>query len=227
MPKPGLTGGTSIDNRASITFDTNPPIDTPLWSNRLDGTAPASQVLGLGASSDSASFTVRWEAQGSPPDLRDFSVYVSEDGGSYRPWRVHTPATADTFAGCCGHVYSFYSLARDSSGNLEAVPGSPDAQTLARSAVGDAGAWSLALEGARPNPAFGPVRVWFTLPSRERAVLEVLDVAGRRLLRREVGQFGAGRHSVDLSASVRRPGLYFLRLAQGGRVLRERMAVIR
>jgi len=68
--------------------------------------------------------------------------------------------------------------------------------------------------------------VWFTLPSRERAVLEVMDIAGRRVLRREVGSLGPGRHLVDLSASLRAPGLYFLRLAQGGQLLRARVAVI-
>jgi hypothetical protein len=70
------------------------------------------------------------------------------------------------------------------------------------------------------------VRVWFTLPSRERATLEALDIAGRRVLHREVGQMGPGRHSVDVSASIRKPGIYFLRLAQAGRVLTARVAVI-
>ena len=70
--------------------------------------------------------------------------------------------------------------------------------------------------------------MWFTLPSQEPATLELIDVAGRRVMRREVGSLGPGRHSLDMGASTRlRPGLYFLRLAQRGRVLNARVAVIR
>jgi hypothetical protein len=73
----------------------------------------------------------------------------------------------------------------------------------------------------------GRARVWFTLPNRGPAVLEVIDVAGRRVWRRDVGEMGAGRHSMDVTAAAKRPGLYFLRLVQGPEVLRARMAVIR
>jgi hypothetical protein len=50
----------------------------------------------------------------------------------------------------------------------------------------------------------------FTLPNRERATLDVVDVLGRRVLRREVGSLGPGVHSVTLEAAPPiRPGLYF------------------
>jgi hypothetical protein len=224
-PRANLANGSPIRNHATIYFDGIPTV-TPEWSNTLDTTAPESQILPLGPFADSASFTVQWAASGTPLDLRDYSVYVSESGGAYRPWRLNTIATADTFVGPGNRSYSFYSLARDSSGNLEAVPGAPDAQTFSRADVGDARAWTLALEGARPHPAVGKVRVFFTLPSRERATLEVMDVAGRRLVRREVGALGPGRHSVDLTAAVRRPGMYFLRLTHSSRTLNRRMVVI-
>lgn len=227
MPKPGLGGGTVIRNRATIDFDGSPLL-TPEWSNTVDITPPESQVLPLPPNQDSLSFTVRWQAVGSPPDLQNYSVYVSENGSTFRPWRVQTTATADTFSGPGGRTYSFYSLARDSSGNLEPVPPAPDVQTFSRvDAPQPQARLALSLEGAVPNPATTAPRVWFTLPSRDRATLEVMDVAGRRLFRREVGAMGPGRHSVDVSAATRRPGLYFLRLAQGGRTLDARMAVIR
>jgi hypothetical protein len=63
---------------------------------------------------------------------------------------------------------------------------------------------------------------------RETATLDLIDVAGRRVLRREVGSLGPGPHSVTLEAAPPiRPGLYFLRLARGPRVLTDRVAVIR
>jgi sugar lactone lactonase YvrE len=76
---------------------------------------------------------------------------------------------------------------------------------------------AFALEGVRPNPAFGGrMLVHFALPHGAPATLELLDVAGRRVRERAVGSLGAGRHVVDLSGSQRlTPGLYFLRLTQG------------
>ena len=136
-------------------------------------------------------------------------------------------ASADTFAGRGGHRYAFYSVARDTSGNIEAVPGSPDAETFTQVAVGDAAGWRLELAGAYPNPARGEIRVWFTLPSREPATLELMDVAGRRVIRREVGSLGPGPHALTLGSPSLRPGLYFLRLAQAGRAIRGRAVVVR
>jgi hypothetical protein len=226
LPRAGLGHGTQISNLAAIDFDGN-TLNTPLWTNTIDTGAPQSNVLPLGATQDSASFTVRWQSTGGSADFRDYSVYVSENGAPYRPWRLHTQATADTIVAPGGGNYAFYSLARDSSGNLEGVPPAPDAETFSRVSVAEGDRFELALEGAVPNPVLGRARVWFTLPDRERAVLEVMDVAGRRVWRGEVGERGPGRHSVDVSAAARRPGLYFLRLVQGAEVLRARMAVIR
>jgi hypothetical protein len=73
----------------------------------------------------------------------------------------------------------------------------------------------FALEGARPNPAFGGrMVVHFALTGGESATLELLDVAGRRVRERAVGMLGAGRHAVDFGDGLK-PGLYFLRLIQG------------
>jgi hypothetical protein len=87
---------------------------------------------------------------------------------------------------------------------------------------------ALALEGLRPNPAAGDARVAFTLADDSPATLELLDVGGRRLLAREVGALGAGRHVMALEAGrPLAPGLWFLRLTQGGRSVTARAAVVR
>jgi len=71
------------------------------------------------------------------------------------------------------------------------------------------------MEAPRPNPIVsGPLTVRFTLPLAEPARLELVDVAGRAVVTREV--LGAGDHAVDLVAERRVPaGLYFVRLTQG------------
>ncbi len=86
----------------------------------------------------------------------------------------------------------------------------------------------LALEGAHPNPAVDYLNAAFALPSGDQATLDILDIMGRRVVEREVGQLGPGRHVVRLEVGARvPPGLYWLRLSQGGRSLVARAIVIR
>lgn len=86
----------------------------------------------------------------------------------------------------------------------------------------------IALLGAAPNPSRGPVRVRFSLGGTGPATLELLDLAGRRVARRDVGGLGAGTHAVELGAGrALPPGLYFVRLAQGGETREVRVAVLK
>jgi VCBS repeat protein len=86
----------------------------------------------------------------------------------------------------------------------------------------------FALEGFRPNPALRAPAVAFTLADASPATIEVLDLAGRRVLLREVGGLGAGRHLVPLESSTRlAPGAYVMRLRQAGRTLSARGVVVR
>jgi hypothetical protein len=79
---------------------------------------------------------------------------------------------------------------------------------------------SLALHGMEPNPAVNNLTVAFSLPDAEPASLELLDLAGRRLLSREVGSQGPGRHVVSLGRAGSLPaGVYMIRLQRGNRVL--------
>lgn len=78
---------------------------------------------------------------------------------------------------------------------------------------------AFALAGVRPNPArAAPFEVRFALPDAAPATLELLDVAGRLVARREVGSLGGGEHVVRMpERATVRPGRYLLRLTQGGR----------
>jgi hypothetical protein len=87
---------------------------------------------------------------------------------------------------------------------------------------------AFALEGIRPNPSFGGrLSVTLTLPVSAPARLELLDVSGRQVAAREVGELGAGRHAVDLIGGRRlKPGLYLVRLTQGTNARVTRVAVV-
>src|SRR5207344_1739845 len=66
----------------------------------------------------------------------------------------------------------------------------------------------------RPNPArLGRFRVDLVLPTDTPASLALFDVAGRRVMTREVGSLGAGRHAVDVAdGTALAPGVYLVRL---------------
>ena len=92
----------------------------------------------------------------------------------------------------------------------------------------DLPATRLALLGASPNPATTRLWVRFTLPDDRPASLELVDVSGRALRRIDVGSLGAGAHGVDLAAGhAPEPGVYLVRLIQGGRSLTRRACVVR
>jgi hypothetical protein len=82
---------------------------------------------------------------------------------------------------------------------------------------------------ATPNPASANrLSVNFSLTGREAARLEVFDITGRRLRSLDVTRFGPGPHQADLAeGGCFAPGLYVLRLSQGGRAWTARAVVMR
>lgn len=86
----------------------------------------------------------------------------------------------------------------------------------------------LSLAGVSPNPAEGDLRVAFSLPAEGGATLELFDLRGRLLARREVGAMGAGEHRVSLDDGRHvRAGVYLVRLVRGDIVLTAKACVIR
>ena len=68
--------------------------------------------------------------------------------------------------------------------------------------------------------------VSLSLPTSDPATLELIDVAGRRWLGREVGGLGAGMQRVELAPGQVPAGVYFLRLQQRGRVAMTRVVLL-
>jgi hypothetical protein len=93
--------------------------------------------------------------------------------------------------------------------------------TLGPSATVDASAGlpvELALEVDSPARN-GRLKLRFALATAAPATLELFDVTGRRVVWREVGSLGSGPHTLDATEGGRlTPGLYLVRLAQGGNV---------
>ena len=86
----------------------------------------------------------------------------------------------------------------------------------------------LALRGGWPNPTHSKLTVAFSLASADLARLDVFDAGGRMVMSRSVGSLGAGEHLLALEGSTLplRPGLYIVRLSQGGRKLSARVVLL-
>ncbi len=128
-PRQGLTTGTQISEEGSVVFNTNPPINTNIWTNRLDSTAPVSQVSPLSNNSVCQDFQVQWTGSDSGSGIRNFTVYASDNGAPFAPWLTNTAGSSGVYNGTVGHTYGFYSIARDQVGNIEPGKSSAEATT--------------------------------------------------------------------------------------------------
>ncbi len=86
---------------------------------------------------------------------------------------------------------------------------------------------TAALAGFVPNPSTGAPRIAFALRGGERAQLDVVDLAGRVVMTRDVGSFGPGSHTIDLAGPRLSAGVYVMRLTQGDQVHTARGIIVR
>jgi hypothetical protein len=86
----------------------------------------------------------------------------------------------------------------------------------------------LQLAPVRPNPVRSAMSIAFMLPVRGPVRLDLLDVAGRRVMTRELGTMDPGPHTIELALDSRaRAGIYFVRLGHGGRATMRKAIVVR
>ncbi len=163
-------------------------------------------------------------AVNSETDLAGYRLYRGSSAGFVPSEANLVSAQADTGFADPGAPGSYYKVsAVDIHGNESGdALLSPDATT----AVG-AGPIAFALE-RMPSPVVGGrFTARFSLPVDARATLEVIDVTGRALVRREVGMLGAGSHAVALGEGRSfGSGIYFVRLVQGAKSATARVVVI-
>ena len=98
--------------------------------------------------------------------------------------------------------------------------------------VDDALPASLMLAPAFPNPARVSTTLRFALPHAARVTLVLYDATGRRVRELIDARLPAGEHSAlwdgrGDSGSLAPSGLYFVALTSEGRMLRERLAILR
>lgn len=208
------------------------------WSgtNYLDDT----QFLDWGGSSDEAQMEaaasattsaahLEWDVQGETGTCA--AVYRRDAGG---PWTALAEATVDASGRvihddetvAAGNSYDYMMVVGSERG--ETFGGATTVAVPSLVAVDPGPSVSFALHRVMPNPTTDRLTVSLALPSSQPATLDLVDVAGRSWLSRDVGALGAGTHQVDLSIGGGRApaGLYFLRLAQAGRVATTHVVVL-
>jgi len=136
-PSHALSTGTQIQDQSTVVFDALAAIPTNIWLNTVDNTAPVSQVAALPPSESSSSFPVQWSGTDVGAGMRDFTIYVSDNGGPFTVLQTNTTATSASFAGQIGHTYGFYSIARDLVGNVEGAKSAAEATTQVVQGVAD------------------------------------------------------------------------------------------
>ena len=192
-----------------------------LWALYLDETTPTTLSL-VSADATPQRVELRWQT----PDGRDLRVRVqrSAAGEAWRTLAEPVPA-ANGWITYVDHDV----LAGATYGYRIAVAESDGDHYYGETSIVVPLASALTLVGARPNPSDGPLMVSFSLASGATARLELLDVAGRRVLARAVGTLGAGMHTLRLDDAGPRPpaGLYFLRLEQGSQSRTARVVITR
>jgi K319-like protein len=86
----------------------------------------------------------------------------------------------------------------------------------------------VAVESVWPNPAAGDVGVAYSLKNVGPASLELVDIAGRPLLHRDLGAPGPGHFRTRLTRSrALPPGIYWVRLTQAGRSATSKVVFVR
>jgi len=191
----------------------------------VDNLPPVPPAPFTGAYASGATY-LHW-GENTEPDLWYYAVYrgSTED---FVPGPGNLIASqADTGYVDVGPAGGYYKLsAVDANGNESGYALLTPSETAG---VEDGEALCFALGAVRPNPMRGDrLSVEFVLARTGAARLELLDVAGRRVIGREVGVLGIGRHQVDLASGARlKPGLYLVRLVQGPNSRTTRVAVLR
>jgi RHS repeat-associated protein len=128
--KPNLATGIQLTTEASIVFDTNDPINTPVHLNTVDNTRPSSAVTALPSTTRNTSFNVAWTGNDGGSGIASYDIYVSTNGGQPVLWKDDTTDTSAIYNGQTETTYSFYSVATDNVGQTEAAPTQADTTIL-------------------------------------------------------------------------------------------------
>jgi hypothetical protein len=213
QPKNGVVSGTVLSNKASIVFDSNVPIITPVWQHIIDTLPPQSRVSSLPPVITSKRFEVKWSGTDAHAGVNEYAVYVSENDGLFTKWKDYTAAVSDTFNGEFNKTYKFFSIASDRAGNFEEAPVDPTAVPDAVARVeSPTNVAELPDEKLIVYPTVTNGKVMILTP--KPVTIEVVGINGQRFEQLQLRQNG----QIDLSNKP--AGVYLLKLTPQNKVIK-------
>jgi hypothetical protein len=129
-PLAALPSGTAITNQASVVFDVNAAILTPIWSNTLDTAIPISKLRKLPKITHSSAITLHLSGSDhGGSGIGAYNLYVSDDGKPYTQALSNVAGKTAVFNGTTGHTYRFFSQAESKVFNLEPLKDAAETTT--------------------------------------------------------------------------------------------------
>ena len=184
----------------------------------LDGVVPALVSL---VSSEASPGRVRiaWQVAGAPG-----GEWIVERRDEASPWREIARALPDGEGRVSVTDESVVAGGRYGYRLAPAAGGAPLGETWLDVPRGPA---VFALHGAWPNPVMGVARVRFALPEAGEATLVLIDAQGRSVREWRADSAPGERELALTGLDGLAPGLYWLRLRQGGSEASARIAIVR
>jgi hypothetical protein len=201
----------TIFNKAYIYFDENDPIITNNWQVIIDFIAPESNVLPLESVTDNASFEVNWEGSDELSGIRNYDIYVSVNDSAYYKWLHRTSLTSAIFEGQNGNRYRFYSVARDSAGNVEEHNLEGDAETQIILGIKSPTVFQPQIK-IIPNPSDGSFFVEFKLQSPKTVNIYIKDLLGASVANLNGVSINDGVQRIQLSYPELKNGTYIIEI---------------
>ena len=95
----------------------------------IDSVAPTSSFDQLPPFEKTPSFKLSWRGNDATSGVSNYTIYLSTDGSDFAAWGDPLTVNEIDFMGSEGHMYTFYIVATDVAGNVQATPGADRFQT--------------------------------------------------------------------------------------------------
>jgi len=222
----GLEDGEYTARLVILNDDPAHPVVTVPVILTVVGHTTAILISDFAATAIEGGIELRW-AVTADEEISGFNVYRASAGGGKEDLLTSAPISAqerhyldEKVAG--GRSYSY---------RIAAVR--PDLSELfSQPATAQAKAFALVLEQNTPNPFNPTTRISYTLPRSDRVVLDIFDVAGRRVTTLVDEVVGEGRHETvwegtDRNGTRVSSGVYFYRLTWGKNSMTKKMLMVK
>jgi hypothetical protein len=203
------------------------------FASSIDNLAPAAPVL-LTGQRVGDDVLLKWKRAGKQTDLKEYAVYRGTSAGvttdpinliSSPVDTIYTDSDAPT-----GMLY-YIVTARDVHLNQSA----PSNEAVVSGATGVSGATppaALSILANVPNPFSSSTELRIGMPAAGAVTLEVFDVAGRRVARRDIARMERGWQRImfdarDGTGALIPAGVYFYRVSANGQTRTRKMVITR